>query len=185
LGTGEPAAGRGIVIRQATERRLPGAVAQEAAMGHVIHHAHFDAPIDIVFSRAIDPTLMSRVMPHITRVWDIQGPPDEVGSSFRFREHRFGRDTEGRVDVIAVDRPTMHESLTTYDNGIRVHWFMRATSTPDGGTDGTDEIDFELPPRSAFRLLGSRYLERAFEQTLEDGARRLQSIIDAERVPTG
>jgi hypothetical protein len=62
---------------------------------------------------------------------------------------------------------------------------MRATSTPDGGTDGTDEIDFELPPRSAFRLLGSRYLERAFEQTLEDGARRLQSIIDAERVPTG
>jgi len=41
----------------------------------------------------------------MARIWDVVGRPDEVGSSFRFRERLLGRYYEGRTVVVAVDAP--------------------------------------------------------------------------------
>ena len=99
-------------------------------MRHITHRAHFQAPAELVFARATDPDLMPRYMPKISRIWDVQGSPDKVGSSYRFRERLLGRDYEGRVEVVAVDAPRTQTTLTTYDNGTTVRWEMHIDPAP-------------------------------------------------------
>jgi len=105
---------------------------------HISHRVHFDAPPELVFARGTDPEFMPQYWPKMARIWDVVGRPDEVGSSFRFRERLLGRYYEGRTVVVAVDAPRMQTTLTTYNNGVRVRWEMRMTPT-DHGIDGVDE----------------------------------------------
>jgi hypothetical protein len=149
-------------------------------MRHVSHRAHFEAPADLVFARAIDPALMPRYMPKIRRIWEVQGRPDEVGSSYRFRERLLGRDLEGRVEVVAVDAPRMHTTVTTYDNGTTVRWEMHIEPAPDDGADGLDEIDYEVPPGLRYRLADRLLLKHTLEANLEQGAERFRRMVEAE-----
>ncbi len=149
-------------------------------MRHITHRAHFQAPPGLVFARAIDPDLMPSYMPRISRIWDVTGKPDEVGSSFRFRERLLGRDYEGRVEVVAVDPPHAHTSLTTYENGTTVRWEMHIDQAVDQGTDGTDEIDYQVPSGLAYRILDRLLLKHQLEQDLEHGAIKFGEIVAAE-----
>lgn len=149
-------------------------------MRHVTHRAHFEAPAELVFARAIDPGLMPRYMPKITHIWDVDGRPDEVGSSYRFRERLLGLDLEGRVEVVAVDAPRMQTTVTTYDNGTIVRWEMHIEPAADHGTDGLDEIDYEVPPGLRYRLADRLLLKRTLEANLEQGAERFRRIVEAE-----
>jgi uncharacterized protein YndB with AHSA1/START domain len=149
-------------------------------MRHITHRAHFQAPPELVFARATDPNLMPRYMPKISQVWDVTGRPDEVGSSYRFRERLLGRDYEGRVEVVAVDAPRTQTTLTTYDNGTTVRWEMRLDQAADQGTDGTDEIDYQVPPGIGYRILDRLVLKRQLEGQLERGAATFESMLEAE-----
>jgi hypothetical protein len=60
-------------------------------MGHISHRGHFDAPPELVFARGTEPEFMPQYWPKMVRIWDVVGRPDEVGSSFRFRERLLGR----------------------------------------------------------------------------------------------
>jgi ligand-binding SRPBCC domain-containing protein len=147
-------------------------------MGHLAHRAHFKAPLELVFTRAVEPEMQPRLMPSIT-IHDIDGRGDEVGSGYRFRDRLLGRDLEARVEVVAVDRPHMHTSLTTYDNGTSVRWEMRFEPVDDG-TDEIDTIDYTLPNGLLYRVADRLVLRRRLEQTLERGTERFRTIVEAE-----
>ena len=149
-------------------------------MRHITHRAHFQAPPELVFARAIDPNLMPRYMPRISSVWDVTGEPDEVGSSFRFRERLLGRDLEGRAEVVAVDPPHVQTTLTTFENGTTVRWELHVDQAVDQGTDGTDEIDYQVPSGLAYRILDRLLLKRQLERDLEQGAAKFESMLEAE-----
>ena len=147
-------------------------------MGRVAHRAHFKAPPDLVFARAVEPEMTPRLMPSVT-IRDISGTGDEVGSGYRFTERLLGREVDGRVEVVEVDPPRMHTSLTTYDNGTKVRWEMRFEATADG-TDEIDTIDYTMPQGLLYRVFDRLIARRRLERTLEQGTERFRAIVEAE-----
>lgn len=148
-------------------------------MGHISHRGHFDAPPELVFARGTDPEFMPQYWPKMVRIWDVVGRPDEVGSSFRFRERLLGRYYEGRTEVVAVEAPRMQTTLTTYSNGVRVRWEMRITPT-DHGIDGADEIDYEVPRGLLFAIADRLVLRRMLENALTHGGEKFKALVEAE-----
>jgi uncharacterized membrane protein len=149
-------------------------------MGHITHQGHVEAPLEVVFARAIEPEMTPRLMPSVTGIWDVRGRGDEVGSSYRFRDRFLGRDQEGRVEVVAVESPHRATTLTTYDNGTTVRWEVRFEPAAGHGTDGTDIIDYELPQGWRYRILDRLLIRRRIRSTLEQGATRFRAIVEAE-----
>jgi hypothetical protein len=148
-------------------------------MTHIQHLAHFDAPIDLVFRRGADPELMTRYYAKMRRIWDVEGDPTAVGSTFRFREHLLGRDLEGRVEVIESEPPRRYVCRTTYDNGATVRWEMRSTPS-DGGTDVWNDIDYDVPHTLLYRLADALILKRRFVSMLREGDVTFNEIVKAE-----
>jgi hypothetical protein len=147
-------------------------------MTHLTHLAHYDAPVAVVRRCGIDPTLMPRYWPKITKVWDIKGDQDAPGDSYRFREHLLGRVLDGTSEVVAIDE-RMYDTLTTYDNGTIVHWKM--TMTPrDGGTDVLNEIDYEVPRGLLYAIANRLVLKRSLLVNLQSGDRAFNEIVRGE-----
>jgi ligand-binding SRPBCC domain-containing protein len=149
-------------------------------MGHVTHQGHVEAPLELVFARAIEPEMTPLLTPSVTSIWDIRGRGDEVGSSYRFRERFLGRVQEGRVEVVAVEPPHRFITLTTYDNGTTVRWEMRFAAAADHGTDGSDVIDYELPAGWRYRIADRLLIRRRIRSSLDQGAARFRAIVEAE-----
>jgi uncharacterized membrane protein len=147
-------------------------------VGNLAHRVHFKAPPGLVFTRAVESEMTPRLMPSIT-IRDISGRGDEVGSSYRFRDRLMGRDLEGQVEVIAVDPPRMHTSLTTYDNDTSVRWEMRFEPVDDG-TDEIDTIDYTVPQGLLYRIADRLILRRRLERTLGQGTARFRASVEAE-----
>ncbi len=144
---------------------------------------HYEAPIDLVFARMVEPEFQPKYLTSISRIFDVRGRPDQVGSSFRFLDRMAGRDVEGRVEVVAVDAPRTQDTVTTYTNGMRVRWQFSLTPTADGGTDGSDIIDYTLPPGLLYRVFHWLFLRRLIVSRLSAGGRRFKQLIEAEAAP--
>jgi uncharacterized membrane protein len=115
-------------------------------MKHLEFSGRVDAPMERAFDLAIDPVQTSQDMPWIQDVRDIHGNGSHVGDSFRFTDHLLGRSVDGMSVVTTAERPIMHTTQTTYDDGTHVIWAMHFVPAPDGeGTDVRSTVWYELP----------------------------------------
>lgn len=148
-------------------------------MGHITFAGHVEGPIELAFDLAVDPVRMRECMPWITRVWDIRGSQAAVGDSYRFRDTMLGRDAEGVAEVQAADRPFLQSTVSRYDNGVIARWTMRFTPTA-GGTDITNDVDYELPAGLAGRIADRLVFHRFIERRLRRGAARFEQQVRAD-----
>jgi uncharacterized membrane protein len=140
-------------------------------MGHFTLTKHYDAPIELVFKLGLDVNRMPEYTPWISDIRDIYGSLDKVESRFTFTDTLFGRKVDGTVEVVAVEVPTMYETLTKYENGTTVRWVDRLTKTSTG-TDVSSDVDYELSPGIlnvvADKVILERIIQRRFTHALEN-----------------
>lgn len=141
---------------------------------------HYHAPIELVFARMVEPELQPQYLRNVSNISEVQGRPDEVGSSFEFTDRIAGRDHRARTDVLGVEAPRMQSTETTYLNGMRVAWMFRLTATADGGTDAEDIVDYTLPFGLLYQIADWLLLRRLIARRLAAGGKRFKDLIEAE-----
>jgi uncharacterized membrane protein len=148
-------------------------------MGHFTLKTHFEAPIETLFTVGLDPFRIPEYMPWVSDIRDVHGQPDQVESRFTFTDSYLGQKVEGTVEVLAVQSPTMYETLTKYANGMQVRWTDRLTKV-EGGTDVLTEIDYEIGPGIVRAVADRIFLEKVIERRVRHAFEHFKHLVEAE-----
>jgi len=150
-------------------------------MGHIRLSEHINAPIDHVWEINASCERLPEWNVNIVEVKDCPGRLDRVGARATTVARIFGRKIEGTQETTKADRPTTYALKFSGAGGLTGSVTITSTAA-GGGTDGTVEVEYDLPPGLfagvAEKLLGG-FLERDLRHSMDNFKALCEATIPA------
>lgn len=138
-------------------------------MSHLSTSIHVDAPPELVFDLAADPSRGPDWQTLIHELGEVSGRPGGVGSSYIGYYRVAGRKLEGHFIVTAAERPSLLQLAGTTRGGW-TRWTTMVEPSPGGGSDVTVTLEYELPGEivgNLFGVLTRKRMDHEFKRTYE------------------
>ena len=148
-------------------------------MGHIRDTFHIDAPLDVCWDIGTDAARQPEWSEGVLEVRDVTGRLDHVGASYTRVFAIAGRRLEIRFEVVRVDPLRLIEVAGTTPGGGSAHYTVR-NEAAGTGTDGTFEMDYELPGGVIGDLANKLFMERALERQMRHSNENLKALCEAE-----
>ena len=151
-------------------------------MSHLSTTLHVDAPPDIVFDLAADPSRGPEWQTLIHELGEVSGRPGGIGSSYTGYYRVAGRKLEGHFIVTAAERPSLLQLAGTTRGGW-TRWTTMIEASPGGGSDVTVTLEYELPGEivgNLFGVLTRNRMDQEFRRTYENFKR----VVERDAVVT-
>jgi coenzyme Q-binding protein COQ10 len=151
-------------------------------MGHIRDTIHIDAPLDVCWDIGSDAGRQPEWSEGVLEVKDVTGRLDHVGAAYTRVFAIAGRRLEGRFEVVEVEPLHFMKVTGTTPGGGRASYTVR-NEAAGTGTDGTFEMDYELPGGVFGDLANKLFMERALERQIRHSNENLKALCEAQ-VPT-
>jgi coenzyme Q-binding protein COQ10 len=150
-------------------------------MGRVHVEGHVDAPVEHVFSVALDVDRIPDYNPYM-EVRNVSGPLDHVGTTFDSTLKILGRrsDSIGKVIEVEPDR-LIHIQGENRADGSKSDWIYRFI--PEGpATQVSLDVEYTVPGGVLGEAMDRLVFERSFERAMRHMAENFTALA-ALRVP--
>lgn len=134
-------------------------------MGHIRDSFHIDAPLDVCWDVGTDAGRQPEWSEGVLEVKDVTGRLDQVGAGYTGVFQIAGRHLEARFEVVRVEPLHFMEVAGTTPGGGTARYSVR-NEAAGSGTDGTFEMDYELPGGLIGDLANKLFMERALERQM-------------------
>jgi uncharacterized protein YndB with AHSA1/START domain len=153
-------------------------------MGRVRNSVHIDAPPQIAWEIARDPTRIPQWNTTVVAVKDVTGPLDQPGTTYTAMSKVVGRplDIHWRIDRVEPMRRL--EASASAPGGGSAH--LNVEYLPEGGgTTVSVEVDYELPLGFLGDMADRLFAERALTRDLVHSGENFKALVEEEAaVPT-
>ncbi len=141
---------------------------------------HFDAPIERVWSLAMDLPRWPQWFPSILEVRDINGPTDRVGTTALLVAKGPDRVHQMRLELTRVEPPSVHgHAAAEVGGGMAYESLIRLT--PSGnGTDMEWQRDTSPAPGLLGGLVDRLLVGRMSERQMREACEGFQAMLDQQ-----
>ena len=148
-------------------------------MGHIRDTFHIDAPLEVCWDIGTDAARQPEWSEGVLEVKDVTGRLDRVGAAYTRVFSIAGRRLEGRFEVVEIEPLHFMKVAGTTAGGGRASYTVR--NVADGaGTNGTFEMDYELPGGVIGDLANKLFMERALERQMRHSNENLKALCEAQ-----
>jgi len=148
-------------------------------MGHIRDTFHIDAPLDVCWDIGTDASRQPEWSEGVLEVKDVTGRLDHVGAGYTRVFRVAGRHLEARFEVVRVEPLHFMEVTGTTPGGGRARYTVR-NEAAGTGTDGTFEMEYELPGGLIGGLANKLFMERALERQMRHSNENLKALCEAQ-----
>jgi uncharacterized membrane protein len=149
-------------------------------MGHIKEVVHIGAAPDRVWKLLTAYERSPEWQTNVIEVKDFEGTPGEVGFAYTGIYRALGRRIESRSRITRAEFPRLLEEKGSGPGGGALTVSNMLEAKPDGGTDLTFELDYDLGASFLAGIADRLLLERAIERDIRHSAENLKELVEAE-----
>jgi uncharacterized membrane protein len=149
-------------------------------MGHIKEVIHIGAPPDRVWTFLTAYERSPEWQTNVIEVKDFEGTPGDVGFAYTGIYRALGRQMESRSRITRAEFPRLIEEKGSGPGGSELTVSNMLEATPDGGTELTFELDYDLGTSFLAGIADRLVMERAIERDVRHSGENLKELVEAE-----